>query len=113
MSKRSDNNNGADKGKGQVLPSKLSKEEQFQQNERRKQKVMAIMGFGAFGLLVGLLWGANHMIAVVHDSCPLSQAAQVGYLVATNTPDWMRGLVSGAIGGCCGGGFGAALFLKA
>ncbi len=79
--------------------------------DRRNQKLLSIGGFAGLGLLMGFLWGANHMVAQVSDACPLSQAAEVGYLIATNTAAWGRGVLTGIIGAMCGGTFGYSLFL--
>lgn len=97
------------KDKGKVAGNA---DELAQRAEKRAQKVMSIVCFMFFGLLVGFLWGANHMIEMVNEPTALSQAVRVGYLVATNTADVVRGAVSGLIGAGCGGVFGAALFLK-
>lgn len=80
------------------------------QAELQSQKVLSVVGFAAFGLLVGFLWGANHMIAQVNDSSPLCQAVKVGALIATNTADWGRGSYMGFMGLLIGGSFGSALF---
>ncbi len=82
-----------------------------EQIDLRNQKMLSIGGFAGLGLLMGFLWGANHMVAQVSDACPLSQAAEVGYLIATNTAAWGRGVLTGIIGAICGGAFGLSLFL--
>ncbi|MDO5295465.1 MAG: hypothetical protein Q4F00_02325 [bacterium] len=80
------------------------------QAELQSQKVLSVVGFAAFGLLVGFLWGANHMIAQVSETSPLCQAVKVGALIATNTADWGRGGYMGFMGLLIGGSFGSALF---
>ena len=80
--------------------------------ERRAQMVLSIVGFAAFGFLVGFLWGANKMIPEVSDPSPLCQAVKVGALIATNTADWGRGGVMGVLGLSIGGAFGSSLFLS-
>ncbi|MBQ7567441.1 hypothetical protein IJT17_01395 [bacterium] len=90
---------------------KTDPKELQQVDEMRSQMVLAVVGFAAFGFLVGFLWGANHMVAEVHSSSPLYQAAKVGCLVAINTADFGRGALMGVIGSCLGGAFGYSLFL--
>lgn len=98
------------KPKAVQQPAELS-DEQFQAIEKRTQMVLAIGGFAAFGLLVGFLWGANHMVPTVHLTNALSQATKVACMVAVNTADFGRGLVMGVIGTVIGAAFGWSLFL--
>lgn len=109
MSERRDKSKKVSKSKD--AKDKTSAEIEQQNLEIRSQKILAIGGFACFGLLIGFLWGANHMVADVVNANPLCQASQVGCLVATNTADWGLGCITGLIGSVVGGGFGLSLFL--
>lgn len=102
-------NRGKNSGRSAESSKKNAQADQDQKqqnNERQAQMVLAVVGFAAFGLLVGVLWGANHMIAQVNEASPLCQAVKVGELIATNTADWGRGGIMGVLGLFIGGAFG-------
>ena len=106
-----DNKSKAPAAKNKETQNAVS-EEQYQEIEKRTQMVLAIGGFAAFGLLVGFLWGANHMVPTVHFENALSQASKVACMVAVNTADLGRGMITGIIGTAIGGAFGLSLFMS-
>ena len=80
--------------------------------ERRAQRVMAMVGFALTGLLMGFLAGANQPISVPPSTSALVQAFRIGAAVAVDSADWWHGVGFGVMGLLMGGTFGFSLFLS-
>lgn len=77
------------------------------------QRLVAMLGFGFCGLLVGFLTGANHLVPVPETLAGsiLAQAGWVGASVGSRVIDLVGGLSGALLGGVVGSTLGFSLFL--
>lgn len=82
------------------------------EEEMRASRTISVVGFAIVGLLMGFLTGSNHQVDTALSASPLVQATWVSGALATQSADWITGLMDGIMGALVGGSFGYSLFLS-